>query len=113
MRCAAVALCLALGAGSAAAVEHRVDIVGFSYSPSELTIRPGDTVRFSATSFHPLRSDNNLFGCTSDCTLSFDSPGEFGYFCANHGSPSAGMRGLIRVQSAERIFADGFEVPAP
>ena len=101
----------ALTALPAGAVQHVVAIgPALSYTPSELDIEAGDTVRFSASGSHPLRSDDQSFACDKDCVVAFPQPGEFGFFCDNHGGPGGlGMSGLIRVLPSPRIHADGFE----
>jgi plastocyanin len=103
---AAVAL-----AGPAPAAEFTVGIgPGFNYNPSHPTIEAGDSVRFSASFNHPLRSDDQLFGCDQDCTVAFPQPGEFPFYCDNHGGPGGfGMSGVVRVLPSSRIHADGFE----
>lgn len=40
---------------------HQVGISGFTYTPNTLTIAPGDSVSFTASSFHPLRTDDDIF----------------------------------------------------
>ena len=109
------ALVLALASPAAGAVQHVVGIgPGFNYTPSELLIAPGDTVLFSASGTHPLRSDDTLFSCNLDCAVAFPVPGEFRYYCLNHGGPGgAGMSGRIVVMASPRIHADGFEGPGP
>ena len=50
---------LLLLVNTADAAEHRVAIgPGLAYTPSSLTIQPGDSVRFEAYDAHPLASDD-------------------------------------------------------
>lgn len=80
---------------------HQVGISGFTYTPNDLTIQVGDSVDFAASGTHPLRSDDDLFSCNAACTQTFDTPGEYRYYCANHGGAGGqGMSGIIIVQAA-------------
>lgn len=77
---------------------HQVGISGFTYTPNDLTIQLGDSVDFTASGTHPLRSDDSLFSCNANCTQTFNTVGEFRYYCDNHGGPGgSGMSGIIRV----------------
>lgn len=77
---------------------HQVGISGFTYTPNDLTIQVGDSVDFAASGTHPLRSDDDLFSCNAACTQTFDTPGEYRYYCANHGGAGGqGMSGIVRV----------------
>lgn len=88
---------------------HQVGISGFTYTPNTLTIVSGDSVSFTASSFHPLRTDDDIFSCDANCTQTFNTVGEFRFYCNNHGGPGgAGMSGIIIVQS-DTIFQDGFD----
>ena len=89
---------------------------GFVFTPAEVTVRQGDTVRFTnAGGFHNVRADDNAFvnppfpqanAWTFDVTVS--QPGDIRYFCDAHGGPGGvGMAGVIRVLDV--VFADGFE----
>ena len=95
----------------AQAAQHVVTIgPGFTYSPSQLQVEAGDTVLFSASGSHPLRSDGDTFSCNLSCEIAFPQPGQFGFYCANHGDPGGeGMSGLVQVLPSPRIHADGFE----
>ena len=80
---------------------HQVGISGLTYTPNTLTIAPGDSVNFTASSTHPLRSDDNLFSCDATCTQTFNTVGEFRFYCDNHGGPGgSGMSGIIIVQAS-------------
>jgi plastocyanin len=104
-------------AGSAAAVTFVLETAGSSevvevevtgslqFNPSQLTISPGQTVRWrnAAAMFHTVTPDGHsewgevsLSGAGETFTHTFDTPGEFPYYCAPH--LSQGMTGVIRVQ---------------
>lgn len=82
-----------------------IEIRNFQFSPSELTIAPGTTVRWRNTTatFHTVTPDGHAqwsewqtagMGQTFD--VRFDQAGEFRYFCSPH--RSLGMTGTIIVQ---------------
>ncbi len=81
---------------------------GFSFSPSVLSIAPGDTVTFRNRVYtdnpaHNVVSDDGLFRCARGCdgeggdgnptqvayefTLAFPNPGTFAYHCEVHDEP--------------------------
>ena len=101
----------ALASPLAGAAQHVVQIgPGFNYSPAQLEIEAGDTVLFSASGSHPLRSDGQLFSCDQNCEVPFPQPGDFGFYCDNHGAAGGlGMSGVVTVVPSPRIHADGFE----
>jgi plastocyanin len=77
------------------------------FDPSGLTVRPGDTVtwRHTGGTAHTVTAnsgawskDSNLPPTTST-TFTFDAPGRYTYYCRFHGSPTAGMRGVVVVSS--------------
>jgi plastocyanin len=75
-----------------------------AYTPSEVTIRAGETVSWSGTfSSHPLVSDDALWptpttGGTFDFT--FNTPGNYRFHCQIHGGPNGlGMSGQVHVQA--------------
>jgi plastocyanin len=111
-RLALFASLFAAGAGAAHAETHVVDINGFAYSPSAVTVQVGDYVTIAATPVHPLRFQNNPdVLCTSACTFLIeraDSPLLF--YCQNHGA--GGMTGGINVQvNDDVLFVNGMDVP--
>lgn len=93
---------------------HDVSIVGFSFSPDDLTISVGDTVRWTNDGgFHNVVADDNSFTNGSPSTAPwvfiqvFDTEGDFRYYCSQHGGPGgAGMSGIIRVGSATDVNDD-------
>jgi plastocyanin len=90
---------------------HVVVSSGFTFTPADLTIDVGDTVRWQNQSgFHNVVSDDGSFtnGSASSSawtyTRVFTSVGDFRYYCDVHGSPGGvGMSGIIRVNSTTGI----------
>lgn len=111
---------LAAGAGAAGAATVDVAVQNFAFSPATVTIQVGDSVRWTNADVgiqHNVRADNNSFRCANGCdgqpggngalasnawvaTLTFTSPGTFGYFCQLHGTLTGGMRGTVIVQGS-------------
>jgi len=96
-----------LGAFSAASPAATVDVTvtGNSFSPREVRIQAGDTVRWSNRTgvAHDVVADDGSFnsGISSNFTFqrTFNSAGEFGYYCSLHGSSGGvGMAGRVIVQ---------------
>jgi len=102
-------------AAPAWSVNHNVNVGGggFSFSPSNLTINAGDTVTFrNQGGTHNVVSDAGGFRCASSCTgsggnvsssnwvatVTFNTPGNFDFYCDAHGSPGSGMAGSLTVQ---------------
>ncbi len=82
---------------------------GFCFSPSEVTINPGDTVRWTwSSSGHSTTSgspgspngiwDSGILNQGAMFTHTFNSVGSFPYYCTPHGSH--GMVGTVTVASA-------------
>ncbi|MBP6078585.1 MAG: hypothetical protein KA505_07240 [Xanthomonadales bacterium] len=100
---------LASAAASAATID--VDVSSFRYTPNSVTIHVGDTVRWTNSGgFHNVRADDGSFGNTASSSLwsfshTFNSVGEFGYFCQVHSSAGAdiatNMNGIVQVLAAE------------
>ncbi len=95
-----------LAATAAGAVTHDVTVgPGFSFSPPQLTIQVGDSVRWSnAGGLHNVVADNSSFTSgapsTSGWTFThmFSGAGAFPYHCEVHGGPGgAGMSGTVTV----------------
>ncbi len=113
-----VALSAALLAPATWAANFAVEVGGaaFQFTPSTLTINPGDTVTFTNQGgTHNVFADNAAFRCAAGCddvgggsgnpssapwsfVLTFNTAGTFGYFCETHGSPGSGMKGSITVR---------------
>lgn len=99
----------------AGGIDAIVDIDGFSYTPADVTIEAGQVVAFTASGFHPLAFDDNVdLACGKDCAIVFRTPGEYGFYCTNHGGPEgAGMSGTVTVIEStieDRVFLDPFEL---
>jgi plastocyanin len=90
----------------AATVNVSVGGVGFSYSPQEVHIHPGDTVTWTnAGGGHNVAADDGSFSrpiATNAWTFShtYSAVGRFGYHCDAHGSPGFGMFGTVVVEDA-------------
>jgi len=92
---------------SAATITVTVGNGGFFFSPSSVTIHPGDTVRwtFSSTG-HSTTSgtpgmpnglwDSGILNQGAVFTRTFNTVGSFPYYCTPHGS-CCGMVGTVRV----------------
>ena len=118
-----LAAALALPAGARTIV---VTADGMAFTPPDVTIYQGDSIRFmNYGGVHNVHADNNRFVCSINCTTNntpsdepwsvvvrFTTLGTFGYFCDQHGNLTSGMRGSITV--VDGIFTDGFDTgPSP
>jgi plastocyanin len=105
---AAVAALFLLGAipagalgGAHASFSHAVSLSGFSFHPSTLTIKRGDSVTWS---WHTPKSEHNVTfhsthsrtGSRGSLTVRFPKAGTFSYICTVH--VNKGMRGKIVVR---------------
>ena len=102
-----VLLALWLNAASAATVTVLVGNSGFNFSPSSVTIHPGDTVRWNfSSSGHSTTSgnpgmpngiwDSGIRGQGAIFSRTFNTVGTFPYFCTPHGQ-CCGMTGTVSV----------------
>jgi plastocyanin len=90
---------------------HIVVSSGMTFTPADLTIHVGDTVRWENQSgFHNVVADDGSFtnGPASSSAWTYDkvftSVGNFQYYCVIHGSAGGiGMSGIIRVISSTGI----------
>lgn len=94
---------MAAAALNAPAATHDVSIVGFAFSPSSVSIRTGDTVRWTELdgAFHTTTSDTGLWDSGSlnfqaTFSFTFNNPGSYPYHCAPH----PGMTGTVIVTAA-------------
>jgi plastocyanin len=115
---AALALLLALVCPPALATQWFVQSGGadVAFAPQFLTIQAGDTVTFlNIGGNHNVVADDGSFRCAHGCdgdghggngnaisgfwffSLTFATPGTYGYFCEPHGAPGSGMYGSIEV----------------
>ena len=103
---AAIAVLLLIpSAGSAAIVP--VSIVNNTFDPADVTIQPGDTVRWTwVNGIHSTTSDTNIWdsgqvGPPFMFDFTFPNVGNFPYYCSIHGAPGGiGMAGIVRVQTS-------------
>ena len=102
-----VLLALWLNAAPATTVTVLVGNGGFNFSPSSVTIHPGDTVRWefssgghTTTSGNPGMPnglwDSGLRNQGAVFTRTFNTVGTFPYFCSPHGQ-CCGMTGTVNV----------------
>jgi len=105
---AAVAAICMLGAipagalgGAHASSTHAVSLSGFSFHPSTLTIKRGDSVTWS---WHIPKSEHNVTfhsthsrtGSSGSLTVRFPNAGTFSYICTVH--VNKGMKGKVVVR---------------
>lgn len=86
---------------------HIVTVGDNFFSPANLTIQVGDTVRWTNAvggNPHDVTADDLSFASETASSftfnVTFDTPGVFGYYCTIHGSPGSGMSGTITVEGA-------------
>jgi len=116
-------LCACAASHARAAVHVVTANPDMTFTPADLTIYQGDTIRFeNAGGLHNVHADDDSFVCALDCSLHtapssapwqvnrrFGQLGTIGYYCDQHGDTRGGMRGSITV--IDRVFVDGFEPP--
>lgn len=108
-RTATLALIALLAGEALAQTTHDVMVLDNSFSPSSLTIAPGDTVRWTngaGGNPHDVTSDTGAWAPSATASsfvfeVTFDDPGEFPYKCTVH---PAQMTGTITVESDEPAF---------
>lgn len=81
--------------------EASIAINGRGYTPRCLIVVVGSQVTIAASSRHPLApqttSNNPIPAATEPVTVQFTEPGEYGFFCTDHGDGHGeGMAGSIR-----------------
>ena len=92
--------------GSAAAANGEVDVDDYGYAPGQVSIEPGDRVRWTnqgnqvhtVTADEPAAEDfdSGRLGSGDEFTHTFDQPGTYAYHCEVHNS----MNGVIQVGSS-------------
>lgn len=110
MRACLLANCLLLvaGAGAAHAATVEVQVRNFGFVPDDVTINPGDTVRWinASGTRHTVTADDDSFRSGPASTSftynrTFDRPGNHFYYCEPHGMPGVPlgsvMNGVVRV----------------
>jgi len=91
----------AAGGGARASSSHTVSLSGFSFHPSTLTIKRGDSVTWS---WHIPKSEHNVTfhsthsrtGSSGSLTVRFPHTGTFSYICTVH--VNKGMKGKVVVR---------------
>ena len=102
------------------AATHEVTVENFRFSPNDLTIQAGDTVRWTnVEGFHDATADDFSWGSEVGSgwvyERAFNTAGEVLYHCTVHSGPGqpiqTSMNGRITVEAVGEIpiFADGFE----
>ena len=85
--------------------------MGNTFTPRTVTIDPGNTVTWrNQAGFHNVKFDDGSFEQPSEPSFSawsvrrtFDAPGEFRYFCEQHGGRGgAGMSGTVVVHGTQQ-----------
>ena len=100
----------ALLAQSAVAATVEVQLIGLTFSPNDITIEAGDTVRWVNNSgVHDVLADNGSFSSGFarqgpwEFEHTFNDPGEVRYYCSVHSGPGLNinqfMNGRINVQA--------------
>jgi plastocyanin len=88
-------------AGAGATIQFG-GLLGAVYQPSDVHIRPGQTVNWQGDfTFHPLVSEDGLWTTVSTgstFTQTFNTPGVFNFHCFVHGA--FGMTGKVMVDKA-------------
>jgi len=108
-------LCLTIVSNILVAETFDVSISNFKFTPNDLTIKVGDTVRWTNNGgFHDVTEDNNVFssGAASSSTFVFEhtftSVQEVLYYCTVHSTPGRDinqfMNGRIVVEALEEPF---------
>ncbi len=84
-----------------------IDIVGFKFSPQEVSIPAGSTVIWTNkdAAKHNVVADDKSFESPTlekgqSFTKKFDAPATIGYFCSFHGTAGQGMIGKLTVTAA-------------
>ena len=105
LRAASVAVLVAgaFGGGAAQAAEHAVGVSSNVFTPADLTVAVGDTVRWTNSGgFHNVRFDGEMIGqpVAPDNAMwavarTFTTAGTFSYYCEQH--RVVGMTGVVRV----------------
>src|SRR4029079_11569366 len=107
----AIAVLLLAFASAAGAITVDVEVGGpngLAFSPKNVTIHAGDTVRWTNLGgVHNVHADDNSFRCSNNCTNNndvsgnlwvathtFNAAGTFLYYCDQHGNPGGGAFGM-------------------
>ncbi len=86
-------------------VQAKIVITGTSFSPSTVTVDPGQPVcwTWSQSAQHNVHGDDDSFTSGAPAVngtfqTTFTAPGSHGFYCQVHGSISGGMRGTVVVR---------------
>lgn len=109
-RILAATAAIALAPAWASAVDQTVQVgPGLSFSPSTVTVAPGDTVTWQFFELHTTTSDTQSGPEFWDSGLlstgafahTFDTPGSYPYYCSLHSFPGGtAMNGVVQVSGA-------------
>lgn len=114
-RAAVVVSCALAWPAAAAAADREIATAGESYRPAAVQVLPGDTVTIAASSLHPLRYEDEAPGghASGSYARAFPAPGEFRFYCTNHGGPGgAGMAGRVLVSATNAPPVAALDAPA-
>lgn len=99
-----LALLAAMAPSSAPAAAAKVAAADNVFTPKEIRVDPGDTVRWDNTGVrvHTVTSDSGLFSSGNMAAgetfeFEFEDEGYYYYHCRHHGSPKSGMWGVVVV----------------
>jgi len=124
---------LVAGAPASAQTNHDVSVVDTQFIPREITIQAGDSVTWTSAGTalqHNVRADDDSFRCAQGCdgmggdgfpslgpwsvTLTFDQPGDIGYYCELHGVPgNLAMAGVIHVEGGSTANPGNLTLSSP
>lgn len=120
-RALALALLLLAQVAGVGATTFDVAVSSFRFTPNDLTIQVGDTVRWTNTGgFHNVRADDGSWGNTSSSAAwtfshTFTAAGDVPYFCSEHAIPggniNTGMNGIVRVVQGTPAFQINQGIP--
>jgi plastocyanin len=89
-------------------VQAKITISGTSFSPSTVTVNPGEPVcwTWSQSTQHNVHADDDSFTSGAPATNGtfqtvFTTAGSHGFYCQVHGSTTGGMRGTVVVRGGD------------
>ena len=110
----------AFGGGAAQAAEYQVGVSNFEFTPTDLTLAVGDTVRWTNSGgMHNVKFDDGSFEEPLDAisppwtrVRPFTTAGAFRYYCEAHGGPNGmGMAGIVQVTAGSSSPPPGSPPP--
>jgi plastocyanin len=97
-----------------AGVQAKITISGVSFSPSTVTVDPGQPVCWTWTTgdSHTVKADDASFSSGNPNNRgtfqhTYSAAGTYGYYCQVHGTTSGGMRGTVIVRGAPTTGGEG------